>query len=188
MWYSFTTPMISFKSKTIRKILQYFFVNKGVEPHVRDLGRILDEDASNLSKKLKELEKEKILISEENGTKKYSLNEDYALLPEIKKLFLGSFGLPIVLNEALKKIPGLLQAFIFGSYAKGGFSEKSDVDFLLIGSHSSLAAKRAIIPLQKALGREFNIIDMTKEEFDKKISKKDPFLTSVMKGKLIRLI
>lgn len=180
--------MISFKSKTTQKILQYFFMNKNAYPHVRDLGRILGEDASNISKKLRELEKEKILISKENGTKKYSLNKDYALLPEIKKLFFGSYGLPMVLSEVLQKIPGLLQAFIFGSYAKGGFSEKSDIDILLIGSHSSLAAKRTIVPFQKTLGREFNVIDMTKGEFDGKMKKKDPFLTSVMKGKLIRLI
>lgn len=155
---------------------------------MRDLGRILGEDASNLSKKLKSFEKEGILLSEESGTKKYFLNKNYALLQEIEKLFLSSYGLPRILSEGLEKISGLYQAFIFGSYAKGGFSEKSDIDILLIGSHHSLAAKRFIIPLQKALGREFNIIDMTKEEFDKKIKKKDPFLTSVMSGKLIKLI
>lgn len=154
---------------------------------MRDLGRILGEDASNLSKKLRNLENENILLSEENGTKKYFLNKGYTLLPEVEKIFWGTYGLPQVLSKALKKIPGLMQAFIFGSYAKGSFSEKSDIDILLIGSHSSLAAKRIIIPFQKTLGREFNIIDMTKGEFDKKIRKKDAFLISIMKGKLIQL-
>ena len=180
--------MISFRSRTTQKILQYFFINKNAKPHVRDLARILGEDASNLSKKLRELKKENLFLSEENGTKKYFLNKNYALLSEVEKLFLGTYGLPRILSEALGKISGLSQAFIFGSYARGGLSEKSDIDLLLIGSHSSLAAKRIIIPLQKTLGREFNVIDMTKEELNRKIKKKDPFLTSVMKGKLMQLI
>ena len=180
--------MISFRSKTTKKILQYFFMNKNAKPYVRDLARILGEDPSNISKKLKSLEMENILLSEDGGTKKYFLNKDYSLLREVEKIFLGSYGLSRILSEALGKISGLSQAFIFGSYAKGGFSEKSDIDILLIGSHPSLVAKRIIIPLQKTLGREFNIIDMTKEEFDKKIKKKDPFLTSVISGKLIKLI
>lgn len=180
--------MISFRSKTTQKILQYFFINKNAKPHVRDLARILGEDASNLSKKLRELGRENILLSEENGTKRYFLNRHYALLPEVKRIFSATYGLPHILSEALKKVPGISQAFIFGSYAKGGLSDKSDIDVLLIGLHSSLAAKRIIIPLQKKLGREFNVIDMTKEEFDRKIRAKDNFFTSVMKEKLIKLI
>lgn len=180
--------MISFKSKTTQKILQYFFMNRNARSHVRNIARIVGEDASNVSKKLRELKKNKLLLSEENGTKKYFLNEKYALLPEIEKLFMSAHGLPRVLSEALKGIRGLSRAFIFGSYAEGTFSDESDVDLLLIGSHSSLAAKRVILPLQKTLGREFNIIDMTDGEFERKMRGKDPFFTNVMKGKLVELL
>lgn len=180
--------MISFKSRTTQKILQYFFTNRSAQPHVRNLARLLGEDASNVSKKLRDLEKEKILLSEESGTKRYYLNETYALLPEVEKLFVSAYGLPQVLRDALEEISGLSRAYIFGSYAKGEFSGESDVDLILIGSHSSLSAKKVILPLQRMLGREFNIVDMTESEFKRKMKARDPFLTAIMKGKLIPLL
>lgn len=180
--------MISFKSRITQKILQYFFTNRVAKRHVRDLARLLSEDASNVSKKLKELEKEKILLSEESGTKQYVLNEGYALLPEVEKLFASAYGLPQVLSGVLKRVPGLSRAYIFGSYAKGKFSRESDIDIILIGSHSSLSAKKEILPLQRALGREFNIIDMTEREFGRKIKTKDPFLTAIMHERLVPLL
>lgn len=179
--------MISLKSKTVQEIMRYFLVNREAKTYVRDLSRILSEDASNLSKKLRVLEKEGLLMSESNFTKKYFLNKNYTFLPEIERLFWASYGVPVVLGEALKKVGGLSRAYIYGSYAKGGFGEGSDIDLMLVGSHSAIEAKKIIIPFQKSLGREFNIVDITEEELKKRIREKDPFYTSVMGGKLIKL-
>lgn len=41
-------------------------------------------------------------------------------------------GLYKILKEVLKKVKGIKYALIFGSFAKGNYTEKSDVDVLII--------------------------------------------------------
>lgn len=180
--------MISLRSETTQKTLRYFFTNRDAHPYVRDLARTLILDPSNLSKKLRELEREGILKSKQNGVKEYFLNKEYVLLKDIERLFSATYGLPEILRKKLKKVNGISRAFIFGSYAKGGFNAESDIDMCIVGSHTSLEAKRVVLPLQKLLGREFNILDITEEELKKKIKISDPFFKKILGDKKIELL
>ncbi|MCL4404054.1 nucleotidyltransferase domain-containing protein [Patescibacteria group bacterium] len=180
--------MISLRSEITQKVLRYFFTNRHNGPYVRDLARTLQIDPSNLSKKLRELEREGILQSRQNGVKEYRLNTSYPLLKDIERLFSATYGLPEMLRQALRKIPGISRAFIFGSYAKGSFGLESDVDICIIGGHSALEVKREILPLQKNLGRDFNILDISENELSRKLKLKDRFLENIMSGKKIELI
>lgn len=181
--------MINFKSKITQKLLGYYFINPSKRHYVNELARVLSLDLGNLSRKLKELENEGILASEFLGKQKYYyLDKKYPLLREVKKMYEASYGLKERLAVKLKDIKGLKQAYIFGSFAKGNFSSESDIDLLLIGDHSSLAATKSILPLQKQLSREFNIIDMTEKEFKQKRAAKDSFLRNIFKNKIIQII
>ena len=181
--------MFSFKSKITQKVLLYFLTNKKTAIHVNELARILDVDPSNLQKKLIELKSEGFLkIEREGNLVKYSLNSKYRFLKETEKMFMASYGLPQILRERLSKTEGLKQAYIFGSYAKGGFEADSDVDILLIGKHSSIETKKKIIGLQKQLGREFNIVDITEEELEQKLKDKNAFFTDIVAGEKIKII
>ena len=64
----------------------------------------------------------------------------------------------------------------------------SDVDILLIGKHSSIETKKKIIGLQKQLGREFNIVDITEEELEQKLKDKNAFFTDIVAGEKIKII
>ena len=90
--------------------------------------------------------------------------------------------------EKLKNIKGLKEAYIFGSYARGNFGLESDIDLLLIGSHSSIEAKRSIIELQNQSQREFNVIDLMEKEYKEKIKNKDELLDNIFKNKKIKII
>ncbi|MCX5657789.1 MAG: hypothetical protein NTZ48_06155, partial [Candidatus Omnitrophica bacterium] len=63
-----------------------------------------------------------------------------------------------------------------------------DIDILLIGSHSVLAAQEAILPLQRQLQREFNAVDLTEEEFAKRKKNKDEFIADIFANKIIKII
>ncbi len=181
--------MISFKSQITIKLLDYFFVNSQARNYINELARIIEVDPGNLSRKLNELEKEGFLSSSFSGNQRYySLNLKYPLLPETKKIYENSYGLKNLLAKSLKGLRGLKTAYIFGSYAKGNFDAISDIDILLIGEHSSLEAKRLILPLQKRLKRELNIVDLTEQEYKAKQKKKDPFLKNIFNGKMIKII
>jgi predicted nucleotidyltransferase len=186
---NYNDTMINFKSQITQKLLGYFFINSHKKHYVNELARILDLDPGNMSRKLKQLENEGVLTSEFSGKQRYySLNKKYPWLRETKKMFDASFGLKEILAKKFKTLDGLKEAYIFGSYAKGNFGSQSDIDLLLIGSHSSMEATRKILPLQNQLGREFNAIDMSREEYEKRKKEKDPFLANILSGKIIKIV
>lgn len=180
--------MIGFRSNITKKALGYFFANPSKKHYINELAEILGVDLGNLYRKLKELENSGILMSENVGRQKYfSLNKKSPLLNAVKKTFEAEFGVEKTIKKALSKLEGLQDSYIFGSFASGKMSSESDIDILLVGSHSSLDAKRLLLPLQKKLGRELNIVDMTTEDLRKRRKMKDDFLKNVFSKKIIDL-
>ncbi|MBU4369192.1 nucleotidyltransferase domain-containing protein [Patescibacteria group bacterium] len=180
--------MFQFRSKITIKILGYFFLNPQKTNYVNELANLLSLDVGNLFRKLKELEGEGILYSEKRGNQKYyGLNKNYSLLKEMKRMYNAKYGVVGILKEKLKKIKKLDEAYIFGSYAKGNFQQESDVDILLIGEHSSLKAKLEILPLEKTIGREINIIDISMEELKLRRKKNDDFIKNIFSQKTIKI-
>ena len=121
------------------KILKLFYLNKNKEIHLRDIARKTKLNENSVSRFLKRLEEEKLLISKKDGNlKKYKLLKN-------KKAFLV---LSLFDIERLEKLPKLrkdaidyflnnlkdkpLIALLFGSTAKRTFNDKSDLDVLLI--------------------------------------------------------
>jgi Fic family protein len=85
--------MLGFRSKVTIKILNYYFLNPQKSHYVNELARILIVDPANLFRKLKELEREGVLVSEMKGNQRYfSLNKNYPLLKELKKLLSCIYG------------------------------------------------------------------------------------------------
>jgi predicted nucleotidyltransferase len=180
--------MFAFRSKITKKVLGYYFLNPNQSHYINELADMLALDPGNLYRKLDELETEGILVSKNEGRQKYySLNKKYPLLKEIKRSFEFKYNLPDILKEKLDLIKGLHEAYIFGSYAKNSLQQQSDIDILLIGDHSTLAAKRLILPLQKEIQREINIIDLTPGEFKARRRSGDDFIKNVFSNKKIRL-
>ena len=93
-----------------------------------------------------------------------------------------------MLKQKLSKLKGLREAYIFGSYAKDSLQQESDIDLLLVGEHSSLEAKRLILPLMKEIQREINIVDFSSAEFKKKKKAGDEFLKNIFSQKKIKII
>lgn len=181
--------MFNLNSKIAVKTLRYFFINQGKKNYINELARILKTDPGNLSRKLQELEREGILSSEFSGEQRYySLNKKYSLLKEVKKAFELKYGLGDLIAKNLKKIKGIKEAYIFGSYAKGDFEAESDIDVLIVGEHSVMEATKVLQPMQKDIGREINVIDLTEKEFNERIKNKDEFITDIFNSKTIKIL
>jgi predicted nucleotidyltransferase len=180
--------MLEYRSQITKKVLGYYFLNPEKARYINELADLLSVDPGNLFRKLKELEQEGVLVSEARGNQKYfSLNEKYPLLHEVKKIYNAKYGVASLLKNKINKLKGLQSAWIFGSYAKNTFQQESDIDLLLVGSHSSLEAKRLILPLEKDLGREINIVDMTEKDFESRKKKKDEFIKNIFSQKTIKI-
>ncbi len=181
--------MFQTRSKIIVKVLGYFLLNPKKRCYINELAKKLELDSGNLFRKLKELEEEGILVSEKRGNQRYfRLNKDYHLLKELKHYYNAKYGIANLIREKLEKIKGVKEAYIFGSYAKDSLGRESDIDVLIVGSHSSLEVKRKILPLQKNTGREINIIDLSPEEFKQKKRKKDEFIENIFSEEIIKVL
>lgn len=181
--------MISLRSEITKKLLNYFFINPQESLYVNELSRKLNLDKRNLVKKLKELEKDGILKSQiRRNLKLYSINKSYPLYKEYKNIILKTTGLEDKLKKVMKEIAGIVEVYIYGSYAKNKMDAYSDIDLLIIGSHKIVLLQRKLNKLQKDTDREINSVSMDENEFKKRLKNKDPFISEVLRRKHIKII
>ena len=181
--------MISLRSKVTIKLLDYYFLNPDAQAYINELARILELDPKNTETKLKEFEKEGLFKSEFRGKQRYFyLAKDNPVLEHYRQICLKTHNIEKRLKDMIGNIKGFKEAYLFGSYASNKMDSSSDIDLLAIGTHSVLELQRVIAKLQKDTGREFNVTNLSMKEFEAKKKNKDPFINSIFKTKIIRLV
>ena len=179
---------ILFNTRLRKRLLTYSFSHPDEEYYVRELAGIISEDPGNLSRELRRFEKEGLYKSfSKGGLKFYSLNKDYPLFKEIKKIIFKTEGIEGAIRKIVSRYKDITFAFIYGSYAKNMERKTSDVDLILIGSFPVNTFTREIRNLESELNREINFAHYSKEEFDSERQKKGAFLDIVLKNKIIIL-
>ena len=179
--------MISLKSKITQRVLSDAFLNEKAF-YVNEIARRHGLDSGNVSRKLKELEGDGILQSEEKGKERfYSINKKYPLLNEYRRIVLKTSGIEKILKKALTDVAGVRKSFIFGSYASGRMDASSDLDVMVVGNHSLMALHRQIAKVQKSVGRIINVISASPEEYQRKCAT-DTFFKSLNRQPKVSLI
>jgi len=149
--------MLDLRSKARRRLLAYYFTNPSARLHLRDLAERLGIDPSNLSKELVRLEAEGLFRSEVSGRQKYfQLNREYALFDEVRGIVTKTIGAVPLIAQSLKKIEGIREAYLYGSFARDQQDVSSDIDALLIGAPREEILAEAVRKLERQLGREIN--------------------------------
>jgi predicted nucleotidyltransferase len=181
--------MLDLRSKARQRLLAYYFTNPTVRHHLRDLAQRLSIDPSNLSKELERLEREGLFRSEVSGRQKYfQLNREYPLLKEVRSIIAKTIGAAPLIAQALKKIEGLEEAYLYGSFARNQQDTASDIDVLVIGAPRSEGLAETVAKLERQLGREVNYTVLTRKEFASRRARKDAFLENVWHNKRVSLI
>lgn len=181
--------MISLRSKITQKILNFLFLNEKERFYVNELAKIINEDPSNVYKKLIDLKGEGIISDDREGVERYFfINNDYKFLKEYKNILLKKIGFEKILKEKLKEIFGVSSAYIFGSYARDKMSPESDIDLLVVGDFKTIDLQKALLQIQKLSGREINSIELLNKEFDKKMEEKDELLIDIFSKEHIKII
>jgi predicted nucleotidyltransferase len=181
--------MLDMRSKARQKLLAYYFTNPTTRHHLRDLAERLSVDPSNLSKELSRLEREGLFRSEVNGRQKYfQLNREYPLFNEVRSIIAKTIGAVPLLAESLKKIEGVEEAYLYGSFARNQQDAASDVDVLVIGKPKSETLAETVQKLERQLGREINYTVLTRKELESRRGRKDPFLENIWHNKRVLLV
>ena len=194
-WFSVTTfvvdlyRMLDLRSKARQRLLAYYFTNPAARHHLRDLAQRLSIDPSNLSKELQRLEREGLFQSEVSGRQKYfRLNHEYPLFDEMRGIVGKTVGAMPLIAQSLKKIAGIEEAYLYGSFARNQQDAASDIDVLVIGNPKGDTLADAMQKLERRLGREINYAVLSRKEFDSRRAHKDAFLESVWRNKRIPLV
>ena len=181
--------MILLKSKITQKILNLLLLNEKERFYVNELAKIIDEDPSNVYKKLLELKKEGIIIDDFQGKERYFfINKEYRFLKEYKNIILKDIGFERILKEKLEPIKGVKSVYIFGSYAKNKLTSESDIDVLVVGDFKTIELQEAFLDIQHLSGKEINSVELSEKDFEKRIKEKDPLLKDIFAGKNVKVI
>lgn len=178
-----------FRSKARTAILVEFMINSKEKFYIRELERLLKIPVGNVRRELLNLESSGIVKSEKIGNAKfYSADIESPVYKSIRDIVLKTAGIPKLLSKEIYSNRNIIAAFIFGSYAKGGFDNASDVDLFVLTKKNSQVFEEIserIDYLEKRFGREINLVLMQKEEFFKKKKTNDPFLDEIFDHKKI---
>lgn len=162
------------------EVLRLLFADDTRELHLRELTRQSGLSLGTLQTEVEKLRAADLLLSRRDGNRLYfRANAAHPLFADLRQLVLKTAGLREVLADALRDVPGIELAFVFGSLAAGTGKAGSDVDLLVIGDAGLRALAPRLRPAAERLGREINPVTMTAAEFIRDRTKK-PFLRDVL--------
>ncbi len=181
--------MPGFRSKARQRLLAYYFTNPTARHHLRDLAEQLSIDPSNLSKELGRLEREGLFRSDVSGRQKYfQLNREYPLFDEVRNIVAKTIGAVPLIAQSFKKVQGIDEAYLYGSFARSQQDAASDIDVLVIGAPREELLAETVRKLERQLRREVNYTVLTPKEFKSRRARKDAFLENVWHNKRVSLI
>jgi predicted nucleotidyltransferase len=162
------------------EVLRLLFADETRELHLRELTRQSGLALGTQQTQVEKLCAADLLLSRRDGNRLYfRANPTHPLFPDLRQLVLKTAGLREVLADALRDVPGIELAFVFGSLAAGTGKAGSDVDLMVIGDASLRALAPRLRPAAERLGREINPVTLTVAEFIRDRTKK-PFLRDVL--------
>lgn len=175
-------------SRTKRGLLKLFLTNPEKRFYTREIAKITGEPLNAVRRELGYLEKAGLLRSYKEGNLKYfEVVKEFPFYPELKKIIYSTVALGDYLRNRLKDSASIELAFIYGSIARNEETEKSDIDLFVLGEIEEDELHGLVLDIEKEIGREINYTLMTKEEFDKRRDKDEPFLKRVMREKKLVL-
>jgi len=178
-----------FSSNVRVQLLVILLTNPDEEFYIRQLARRMGEHPYAVQRELRRLERLGLLTSRTRGRMKYySVERDFPLYPELKRIILKTAGLGDLLRRELQNLGSIESAFIYGSVAAGEEDVASDIDLMLVGGVDLLALAPVIAGLEERLGRSINYVVYSPEEFKERRDQRDPFLEDVLKGPIVVLI
>ncbi len=178
-----------FTSKTRVKLLTLFLLNPETDMYFREIVRMTNENNNAVRRELRNLEEMGLLSSMKKGNLKYyTVNKKMPIFTELTNIILKTEAVGKMLIESMRTIGEIRAAFVYGSFARGSASGKSDIDLFIIGRVNEDELIRNIEKLEMQISREINYVLFTDEEVKERIKNRDPFIRNVLKEKKVVLI
>ena len=179
-------PLVTiFGGKTKARILDVLLSNPDESFHLRGLAQAAGTDSGNTSKLLRLLVNDGLVTAApDRRSTRYAINAKSPLVGPLRQLIACAGSLMIDLRSVAD---GIAAAYIcvFGSVAAGTDDSKSDIDVLIVGDLSAVAAQVAF----KAVGRKHrktvNVVAVAPSEFARHLAEGSAFWASIAAGRRI---
>lgn len=177
-------------SKVRIKVLELFFSNLKEAYHVRGVVRETGEEINAIRRELTKLEKDGVLRKEPRGNRiYYSIRPEYALFGDLSSIVAKTTGLGKIIIENKNKIGRISFVMFSGKFVQHKERKREDdVDILVVGEVVLPELASIIRTEETARGAEINYTAMTREEFDFRKKRRDPFLLGILAGSRIMII
>ena len=177
-------------SKVRIKILELFFSNLKEVYHVRGIVRETEEEINAVRRELTKLEKDGLLKKEPRGNRiYYSLRPEYPFFGDLVSMVAKTTGLGKTIIENKNKIGRISFVMFSGKFVRHKEHRlEDDVDILVVGE-VVLPELASIIRLEETTrGNEINYTAMTRDEYDFRKKRRDPFLLGILSGSRVMII
>ena len=177
-------------SKVKIKILELFFFDVTEMYHVRGVVRLVSEEINAVRHNLNRFEKAGILKKEPRGNRVYYWpRKDHPFYGDILSMVAKTTGLGAQIIANKRKIGSLSFVMFSGRFARKKKRKSEDeVDVLVVGEVVLPELASLIRVEESKRGHELNYTVMSREEFDFRRKRRDPFLQSILYGGRVMIV
>jgi len=177
-------------SKVRIKILELFFSNLKELYHVRGIVREVDEEINAVRRELTKLEADGILRKEPRGNRiYYSIRSEHPFFGDLVSMVAKTTGLGKSIIDNKNKIGKISVIMFSGKFVREkNKKHDEDVDILVVGEVVLPELASIIRTEESKRGREINYTVMSREEFDFRKKRRDPFLLGILSESRIMIV
>lgn len=172
------------------KVIELFFSDLTEMYHVRGIVREVKEEINAVRRELTRLEEVGLLKKEPRGNRVYYwVRSEYPLFSDLLAMVAKSTGLGGSIVESRGRIGKISYVMFSGRFARRKDRKREDeVDILVVGD-VLLPELAALIRMEESKrAKEINYAVMSREEFDFRKKRRDPFLLGILSGSRTMII
>jgi hypothetical protein len=176
-------------SKVRIKLLQTFLYQPQELFYVRQLVRLTGEEINAVRRELLRMEKAGAVKKEARGNRLYYwFNQNYPLFGDLLSLINKTVGLGKAVIENKAKIGKIKFALLSGRFARRLSTREGEVDLLVVGEVNMPKLVEIVKTEEEKQEREINYSVMSRQEFEFRKKRRDPFLLRILTSSRIMLI
>jgi uncharacterized protein len=174
--------------RTRAALLSVLYGHVGEAFYLRQLARRTQIAVGPVQRELRQLVNAGLVTRKIVGVQTlFSANQKSPVFAEMKSLVTKTVGMHDVLHAVLDPLRKQINlAFVYGSIARSGETERSDVDLMVVGNVDFSTVVEKLADAQKILNREVNPTVYSVKEFRSKI--RGNFLKNVLADKKLFII
>jgi DNA-binding transcriptional ArsR family regulator len=172
------------------KIIELFFANPEEMYHVRGIVRETKEEINAVRRELSRLDEAGIIKREARGNRVYYwIRRDYPMYGDLLSVVAKTTGLGKQLIDNRAKLGKLGYVMFSGKFTRRKERKREDeVDILIIGDVNLPELANLVRAEESKRGTEINYTVMSRDEYDFRKRRRDPFLLGILAASRVMII